>query len=107
MNILTNESTKTSEYYSRYNGIAQYYNKHDKKYQLALKSWLKKDFDSISYVVEKGDTFDYLALKFYNNPTYYWLICDANDIVNPFREPEEGDILLIPSLGNNIQFEVY
>lgn len=107
MNILTNESTKTSEYFSRYNGVAQYYNKHDKKYQLALKAWLKKDFDSVPYVVEKGDTFDFLALKFYNNPTYYWLICDANDIINPMKEPEEGDVLLIPALGSDIQFEVY
>ena len=107
MNILTNESTKTSDYFSRYNGVAQYYNKHDKKYQLAFKSWLKKDFESVPYVVEKGDTFDFIALKFYNNPTYYWLICDANDIIDPMKEPKVGDILLVPTLGNNLQFETY
>ena len=107
MNILTNESTKTSDYFSRYNGVAQYYNKHDKKYQLALKSWLKKDFESVPYVVEKGDTFDFIALKFYNNPTYYWLICDANDIIDTMKEPKVGDILLVPTLGNNLQFETY
>ena len=107
MNILTNESTKTSNYFSRYNGIAQYYNKHDKKYQLALKSWLRKNFTSVPYVVQDNDTFDYIALKFYNNPTYYWIICDANKIIDPMKEPKKGDTLLIPSLDNNLQFEVY
>lgn len=107
MDILTNKTVKTSQYFSRYNGINSYYNKHDKKYQLALKSWLKQDFDFTKYTVEKDDTWDYIALKYYNNPTYYWIICDANKILDPMKQPEEGDILLIPSLGNNLQFEVY
>lgn len=107
MNILTNKTTKTSQYFSRYNGVASYYNRLDGKYQLALKTWLKQNFDYTKYTVKEGDTFDYIALKFYNNPTYYWIICDANRIIDPMIEPEKGDILLIPSLGNNLQFEVY
>lgn len=107
MDILKNKTYKTSAYYSRYNGIPYYYNTLDGNYQLGLKSWLKPTFDYIRYTVEEGDTFDYIALKFYNNPTYYWLICDANKVIDPMKEPEVGDVLIIPTLGNNIQFEVY
>ena len=107
MDILTNKSVKTSKYYSRYNGINTYYNTLDGKYQLALKAWLKEGFNFTKYVVKDGETYDYIALKFYNNPTYYWLICDANRIIDPMKEPKPGDILLIPSLGSNLQFEVY
>ena len=105
MEILKNKSIKTSQYYSRYNGLYSYYNTHDKKYQLELKSWLRGDFDYTQYVVKEGETFDYIALKFYNNPTYYWLICDANKVIDPMIEPEAGDILIIPSLGSPINFE--
>lgn len=107
MDILTNQTVKTSNHYSRYNGLNMYYNKHDNRYQLALKTWLKMDFDYIKYTVKEGDTLDYIALKFYNNPTYYWLICEANRILDPTVEPKVGDILLIPNLGSDIQFEVY
>ena len=107
MNILTNQSVKTSKYFSRYNGVNTYYNKLDGKYQLALKSWLKQGFDYTRYIVQENDTYDFIALKFYNNPTYYWIICDANKILDPMKEPIPGTILLVPSLGNNLQFEVY
>ena len=107
MDILKDRSVKTSKYFSRYNGVPMYYNTLDKKYQLGLKSWLKQDFDYTKYTVQKGDTYDYIALKFYNNPTYYWIICDANKIIDPMIEPKKGDVLIIPSLGSNLQFEVY
>lgn len=107
MDILTNRTVKTSKHYSRYNGLNMYYNKHDGKYQLALKSWLRPNFNYTKYVVGKDETLDYIALKFYNNPTYYWIICDANKILDPTIEPEEGTTLIIPSLDSALQFEVY
>lgn len=107
MDILKNKSVKSSNYFSRYNGVNTYYNTHDKKYQLGLKSWLKPNFDYTRYTVQDNDTYDYIALKFYNNPTYYWIICDANKILDPMTNPTPGDVLMIPSLGGTIQFEVY
>lgn len=107
MDILKNKSVKSSNYFSRYNGVNTYYNTHDKKYQLGLKSWLKPNFDYTRYTVQDNDTYDYIALKFYNNPTYYWIICDANKILDPMIEPTPGDVLMIPSLGSTLQFEVY
>lgn len=107
MNILKEKTAKTSNYFSRYNGLFYYYNELDGKYQLSTKSWLKYNNDYITHSVEEGDTWDKLALKYYNNPTYYWIICDYNKIIDPFIEPEKDDILLIPKLGKELQFEVY
>lgn len=109
MDILTNKTAKTSNYYSRDNGFYYYYNKLDKKYQMSTKSWLK-DIDPsevTTYVVKEGDTYDSIALAYYNNPTKYWIICDYNKIVDPFVEPKKGTILYLPTLGTKLQFENY
>lgn len=107
MDILTNETKKSSDYFSRYNGLSYYYNKLDKKYQLQLKSWLKDTNNYTTYTAEKGDTWDSIALVYYNNPTYYWVICDFNKVLDPFKEPQEGDTILIPAIGKDLEFEVY
>ena len=107
MEILTNKTTKSNTHYSRYNGINYYYNKLDNKCQLQTKAWLKQTDAYTSYTVVEGDTYDKIAVKFYNNPTFYWLICDFNHIVDPFIEPKKGTKLNIPTLGKDIQFEVY
>ena len=35
-------NTKSSNYYSRYNGLKYYYNTLDDKYQLATRQWLRE-----------------------------------------------------------------
>lgn len=134
MDVLTGQTIKTSDYFSRYNGFSYYYNKlsekkipiKDKygnisidsntgevlfqiegKYNMSTSSWLKDTTDYEAYVVQEGDTYDYIALKKYNNPTQYWIICDFNHIIDPFKEPIPGDILYLPSKGKNLEFEHY
>ena len=108
MNILKNKNIKQTAHYSRYNGFPYYYNSHDKNYQLGTKSWLKTDIDDyITYTVRKDDTWDSLALEHYNNPTYYWVLCDFNRVIDPMVNPEEGSTIYIPKLGKDIEFEVY
>ena len=106
MNILTNKTAKTGDYFSRYNGFYYYYNKLDNKYQLSTKAWLDDVDSHEKYIVQEGDTYDLIALKFYNNPTYYWIICDYNHIVDPFRKLEVGTVLYIPTLGNSLKFKI-
>ena len=77
------------------------------KYNMSTSSWLKDTDNYEAYVVEEGDTYDSIALKKYNNPTYYWIICDFNRIVDPFVEPKPGDVLLLPAKGKNLEFEHY
>lgn len=107
MDILTNKTAKTSNYFSRYNGLYYYYNTLDNKYQLSTKAWLKQDNTFTEYRVKEGDTYDSIALEHYNNPTYYWVICDFNHIVDPFVEPKKGTLLYLPTLGKDLTFEVY
>ena len=107
MDILTDKTIKTSDFYSRYNGFAYYYNKLDNKYQMSTSAWLKDSVEYVYYKEKKGDTYDSISLEHYNNPTYYWIICDFNKIINPFKNPEPGDILYIPIRGKNLEFTHY
>jgi len=107
MDILTNKTIKTSNYYSRYNGFNYYYNKLDKKNQMQTSKWLSQDNSYQTYKVKEGDSYDSIALWFYNNPTYYWIICDFNRILDSFIPPTPGDILYIPTLGTNFKYEEY
>jgi nucleoid-associated protein YgaU len=54
----------------------------------------------VSHKVKDGDTLDSLALYYYNNPTYYWVIADFNRIQDPYLELEVGRILKIPTFSN-------
>ncbi len=108
MNVLTNRAIKSSKYYSRYNGLSYYYNNLDDKYQLETRHWLKEFIDTSkiqTYIVKEKDTYDTIALEFYNNPTYYWVICDYNRIIDPFTSPKVGTVLYLPSLNAGLEFE--
>lgn len=135
MDVLTGKTAKTSDYYSRYNGLFYYYNKIDEKektvrdlgtgelvldektgrpiikkigkYQLQTTAWLDTNSNYTVYVVKENDTWDKIALNTYGNPTYYWLICDFNRIIDPFKEPKKDDIILLPVLGSDLKFERY
>lgn len=107
MDILTNKTAKTSNYFSRYNGLYYYYNKLDKKNQLENVKWLSHNMKYSTYITKKDDTYDSIALDKYNNPTYYWIICDFNRILDPIIPPKEGTILYIPDLGSGLEYEKY
>lgn len=99
---------KSSNYFSRYNGVNYYYNENDGKYVLATRQWLRQFEDytrEVEYEVKEGDTYDTISLNFYNNPTYYWIICDYNRIIDPLKPPKKGTKLIIPSLDGGLQFE--
>ena len=68
-------------------------------------SYIKNTTVYTSYEVQRGDTFDSIALEFYNNPTLYWIICSFNRIQDPFTELVEGQVLKIPSI-SNIEFDI-
>ena len=41
---------------------------------------------------------DLISYKYYQTVDYWWLICHANDISDPFDVPPAGSIIRIPSL---------
>lgn len=100
MDLLINKQYKPYSYLSRYSSFPFYYHTIDNKYIYGTTSHLNKDIPYTLYKVLKNDTLDSIALYFYNNPTYFWVICDFNDIQDPYIELEEGQLLKIPSLSN-------
>ena len=56
----------------------------------------KRSDKAFTYIVKDGDRLDLLAYKFYNDPTKYWLICDANRSIFPSDLMVTGKTITIP-----------
>ena len=97
MDILKNKAYKKYRKFSRYSNFPYYYNTVDNKYVYGITSYLNGETPYIWHKIKGGDSFDSLALYYYNNPTLYWIICDFNKIQDPFIELKEGEKLKIPS----------
>lgn len=106
MDILKNKSYKNYNRLSRYQQFPTYYNTLDNKYMYGTTSYLNTNTPYIRYKVKDNDTYDSIALDAYNNPTYFWVICDFNKIQNPLDIPKPDTILNIPVL-SNISFNLY
>lgn len=98
MEILTNKSYKSYDYLSRYTSFPYYYHTLDNKYIYGVTSQLNDNTSYQAYTIKQGDTYDSIALYFYNNPTYWWVLLDFNRIPDAFSTPVPGDILKIPTL---------
>lgn len=105
MEILTNKSYKTHSKYSRYQNFPIYYHTIDGKFVQGTDAWLNDSTTYTSHIVKQNDSYDSLALYYYNNPTLYWIICSFNHVVDPFKNPEIGTTLKIPSI-SNIDFDI-
>jgi hypothetical protein len=57
------------------------------------------DSDTVYHVVEQNQEgrLDMIADLYYNNPSYYWIIAWANNLIDPMTVVA-GTILLIPSI---------
>ena len=105
MNIAINKKYKNYDRLSRYTRIPYYYNIEDNKYEYGTTAHLRDDTVFSLHKVKKGDTPDSLALYYYNNPTYYWVILDFNRIQDPFDELVEGMYIKIPVI-SAIKFDL-
>lgn len=56
------------------------------------------------YYVQQGDTWPVLAFRFYGDVRAWWLICKANNILDPTAHPEGGTKLKI--LNRNVAREI-
>lgn len=105
MEALTKKTYKDYERASRYSVFPYYYNRLDDKYIYGITAHLKdSETTFVNHKVTPGDTLDTLALYYYNNPTYYWVIADFNRIQDPYKDLNEGTILKIPTF-SNIQYD--
>lgn len=102
--ILRSKQFREYNKLSRYSGVPYYYNPVDNKYMYGIGKNLRNDTTYKVHKVEDGDTLDSIALYYYNNPTYYWIIADFNRIQDPFIKLKVGTKLNIPTF-SCIQFE--
>jgi len=105
MDVLTNKQYKSYDRISRYTRFPTFYNKVDNKYMYGTTAHLKDTTPFTLHKVRRGETPDTLALKYYNNPTYYWVILDFNRMQDPFAELKVGMYIKIPTL-STIQFNM-
>ena len=103
MDKLIDKSYKTYDYVSRYSGFPYYYDKTDEKYIYGTTSHLNTETPYVIHTIAKGDTLDTLALDYYNNPTFYWIIADFNRIRDPYIKLVVGSQIKIPSF-SSIEF---
>ena len=100
MDKLINKSYRSFDYISRYSSFPYYYDTDFSRYVYGTTSYINQDIPYIVHIVTEKDTYDSIALKYYNNPTLYWVICDFNKIQDAFSAPKYGEKLLIPTLSN-------
>jgi LysM repeat protein len=103
METLRNKNYASFDYISRYSNAPYYYDTLTDKQIFGIGTNLKDNAEFVTHVVKSNDTLNSLALKYYNNPTYYWIIFSFNHITDPFEDPGPGSILKIPSF-SNIEF---
>lgn len=104
MDILKDKQYKDYNTLSRYANDPFYYNTLDKKYEYSTTHNLSTNTEYRIHTVQPRETYDSIALKYYNNPTYFWIICDFNRIINPFEHPKIGSHIKVPNL-SRLEFE--
>ena len=96
--MLIDKQYRQYDYFSRYASFPIYYDTDDRRYLYGVTSQLNKDTTYVIYKAKNNDTWDSIALFYYNSPEYYWVLCDFNDIQDPFIKIEEGQEIKIPTL---------
>lgn len=98
MEVLTDKTYKEYTKISRYSIYPYYYHKMDDKYVYGLTNHIDKDNTPyVNHIVKLGDTLDTLSLHYYNNPTYFWIIADFNNIQDPYIQLKVDSKLKIPT----------
>ena len=103
--IVTSSSSTNNETNSLYNKYSRYVGGGTTETANGFIEWwergiMPRDSSDIVYVVENFYTGrpDLIANVFYNEPLYAWVICQYNNIIDPFGEIVAGRILLIPTI---------
>lgn len=101
MDILKDKTFKNYDYTCRYSSVPYYYNTEDEKYIYGIGSQLNKDIPYTAYKIKDYDTLDSLALKFYGNPTYYWVIAYYNNIQDCYAPLADSfSVIKIPNISS-------
>lgn len=104
MDILTNKRYFSYDYTSRYTNVPVYYNTVKKRDLFGIGTPMFKNTPYVSHTLKASDTLDSLALKYYNNPSYWWVIAAFNGILDSLVPLTNlGLVIKIPNI-SSIQF---
>lgn len=99
MDTLKNKKYITSDYISRYQTTPEYQDILFGRQLSGIADYILSSTQYISHKVKMDDTFDSLALKYYNNPTYWWIIAQFNKVTDPFVQLiDKYRIIKIPTI---------
>lgn len=105
MEKLINKKYINYDYTSRYTSSPVYYDTEAGKEIYGIGTNLSNQTPYVSHKVKPEDTLDALALTYYANPTYWWIIAYFNKITDPFiKLSEKFTIIQIPSI-SSIEFK--
>lgn len=105
MNNYINKSYRSFEKLSRYESFPYYFDTESQKYVYGRTAFLDQSTAFTIHVTGPDDTFDSLALFYYGNPTYYWIIADFNRVLDCYTTLPENINVMIPSI-SSIRFDV-
>ena len=98
---LIDKQYRNYERVSRYSSFPFYYNTVDGKYIYGITSQLISDTSFTIHIASEIDSWDSLALKYYNNPTFWWVIAYFNDIQDAFKPlRNKYETIKIPSIAS-------
>ncbi len=84
MDTLKNKNYESYDYLSRYTQVPYYFDTVKQREVYGVGSNLLKNTAYVSHKLTSEDTLHSLALQYYNNPTYWWIIAYFNDIQDAF-----------------------
>ena len=104
MDTLKNKIYAKFDYISRYSNIPYYYDTLKDKQIFGIGTNLKTNTEFVTHKVVNRDTLNSLALKYYNNPTFWWVIAYFNDIQDSLKPlKDKYEVIKIPSI-SSIEF---
>ena len=100
MDTLKNKNYITYNYLNRYTTVPYYYDTLRNMQVFGIGTNLNKNTESFLYVVGRNESLDSIALKYYNNPTFWWVIAYFNDLLDSLEPLEPGTTLRIPAIAS-------
>ena len=85
MDTLKNKLFASFDYISRYSNVPYYYDTLTDRQVFGIGTNMYNTTEFVTHKVKSNDTLNSLALKYYNNPTFWWIIAYFNNIQDPFK----------------------
>jgi hypothetical protein len=96
----TNYNKFNFAYTNRYKYMTVYSSEGETFFETYNIPDIPKNAKDIYHQLKSGEEgrWDLISYKYYKTVSYWWLICLANDINDPFNSPLAGSVIRIPSL---------